>query len=623
MTKLNPEALPWRPEGSEPATRFGGATHSLAQQHPSMAKPSGIRALKRAHLHGHTWYRGQIFTAAMLGIEATSPLQTKETSSSFSTPNITPPAKVRKNRLTGFCWNICSLSNYKFDILRQWMLSQHLDIMLLQDTRWGFSGDWSDNNYAYIHSGSTGKTGGTMIIIRKGLCKLDRISWRAVVPGRLLHVRLYLPSTGIDIISAYQHAWIQHDPNCLQHRQELLQACNQLVAGLPQRNVMVLGGDLNTSLNRIPRCVGLSDFQDTQGRRPGPGHPDSSLLGGLLAQHGLTAINTWDTKLGPTYTGGHSNKSRIDYVLVRHKSSDSLTKKPIYLDELPQRFGHSKDHVPILFTVPYKWRAWARPASGLPRGQQDLLLREWELQSEDWNSFCSSLEHRIETLWAHSPDLEALNNVLLGGCKDFAPLSRGQQDRPSTFWTWAEGHPGLSLPAIATRTQFTSRLQQLFGLWVKATKIQRKRTTNQKAKAAKKAKLSHTIEEARRHWANNESHKYFEVVNKLTPKVWPPRPQLRCSEGYLMAPEEELAWIQEYMADLYAGTDLTGQHFQLAALPFDATDLVQGLQALYGRTSVPQHVAPSFVWKALAPSLGPLVFSWLEQWMDQGTIPHE
>ena len=217
MTTLNPDAVPWRPEGSGPATRFGGATQLLALQNPSMAKPSGlgptsehlehqhpqhrkksyIRALKRAHLHGHTWYRGQLLTAAMMGIEDTSQLMPTKTSSSSLAPNIHPPAKVRKNRLTGFCWNICSLSNYKFDILRQWMLSQHLDIMILQDTRWGFSGDWSDNNYAYIHSGSTGKTGGTMTIIKKGFCNIDMISWRAVVPGRLLHVRLYLPSSSM------------------------------------------------------------------------------------------------------------------------------------------------------------------------------------------------------------------------------------------------------------------------------------------------------------------------------------------------------------------------------------------------------------------------------------------
>ena len=79
-----------------------------------------------------------------------------------------------------------------------------------------------------------------------------------------------------------------------------------------------------------------------------------------------------------------------------------------------------------------------------------------------------------------------------------------------------------------------------------------------------------------------------------------------------MSPEEELSWIQEYMANLYAGVDLPAQQFHLTALPFEAPDLVQGLHALYGRTSVPPHVAPSFVWKALATSIGSLVFGWVK-----------
>lgn len=236
---------------------------------------------------------------------------------------------------------------------------------------------------------------------------------------------------------------------------------------------MVLGGDLNTSLNRIPHCVGLNDFQDTHGRRSGPRHPDSGLLGGLLAQRGLTAINTWDTSLGPTYTGGHSNKSRIDFILVRHKSSDSLTKKPVYLDQLPQMFGHSKDHVPILFTVPYKWRAWARSPPGIPRGQQDLLLRRWDLQSEDWHHLCSSLEKAIGALWTQPPDLGALNQVILEGCKDFAPNSRGPQDRPPTIWTWAEGHPGLSLPAMLPGPTSPAGFNSFLGTGQKPSKFKR------------------------------------------------------------------------------------------------------------------------------------------------------
>ena len=641
---LSPNAPPWWPEGSGSATRPSEAIQSRDFFTLSMAKPSGtgpkpihlasekpqpkkkayIRALKRAQLHGHTWYKGQLFTAAMFGTEQLHAPLDDQGHHTRQKLNVAPPAKVRKNRLTGFSWNICSLSSFKFDILRQWMCSQHLDVLFLQDTRWGFSGDWQDSHFAYIHSGSKGKTGGLMAIIRKNFCPIDRISWRETLPGRLLHVRLYLPSSGIDLLNIYQHAWIQHDPLCLQHRGELLHACDQLVAGLPQRNVIILGGDLNTSLPHIPHCVGLQDFQDQKGRKAGPRHPDSGKLGHLLTQHGLTAINTWDPSLGPTYIGGLARQSRIDYIMVRHKSSDSFTKKPIYLEDLPARFGHTKDHVHILFTVPYKWRVWSHKPVGLPRGQQELLLRHWDSNSEEWQGFCTSLEEAIAGLRDDTPDLEALNQILLAGCQNFKPPV-SEPERPSpTFWTWANGHPGLALPEVARRTIYSSRLQQLFGKWVKVVRIQSwKKSTNQKAREAKKDKLAQTIAQARRHWSNNDSHKYFKVVNSLTPKTRPPRPHLRRHAGQLMSPEEELSWIQEYMANLYAGVDLPAQHFHLAVLPFEAPDLVQGLHALYGRTSVPPHVAPSFVWKALATSIGSLVFGWVKQWMLWGLIPQE
>ena len=234
---LNPQAPAWWPEGSGSATRPSEANQLLDFNTLSTAKPSGtgpksihldsekpqhkkkayIRALKRAQLHGHTWYKGQLFTAAMFGVEQLPTSLHDQGHHSRQKINVAPPAKIRKNRLTGFSWNICSLSSYKFDILRQWMRSQHLDVLFLQDTRWGFSGDWQDTHFAYVHSGSSGKAGGLMAIIRKGFCNTDRISWREVIPGRLLHVRLYLPSSGLDLLNTYQHAWTQNDPKCTQH----------------------------------------------------------------------------------------------------------------------------------------------------------------------------------------------------------------------------------------------------------------------------------------------------------------------------------------------------------------------------------------------------------------------
>ena len=88
MTTLNANAMPWWPEGSGPATRSGEANKNFASQFPNTAKPSGlgsthqrldnsqhfpkkksyIRALKRAQLHGHTWYKRE----ALYGSDAWS-----------------------------------------------------------------------------------------------------------------------------------------------------------------------------------------------------------------------------------------------------------------------------------------------------------------------------------------------------------------------------------------------------------------------------------------------------------------------------------------------------------------------------------------------------------------------
>ena len=114
-------------------------------------------------------------TAPMLGV---TPLPWNPEQGAKQPPagmNVPPPAKVRKNRRQGFSWNIGSLSTFKFDILRQRMHSQQHDILFLQDTRRGFSGDWSDPTFAYIHSGSQGKAGGLLLIV----CQLERISWRS------------------------------------------------------------------------------------------------------------------------------------------------------------------------------------------------------------------------------------------------------------------------------------------------------------------------------------------------------------------------------------------------------------------------------------------------------------
>ena len=194
-----------------------------------------------------TWYKGKLYTAQMLGVTPLPWQPHKDSPAPSGAQNVPPPAKIRKNRLQGLSWNIGSLSSYKFD--------QRIDLLLLQDTRWGFTGDWSDNTFAYIHSGSQDRAGGLMTIIRKDFCPPDKTSWWEVLGGRLLHARLYLDSTGIDLVNLYQRPWTGSDNQCKDKRSGLLNTCDGLLAGLPQRNVVILAGDFNTNLRKSMKHV--------------------------------------------------------------------------------------------------------------------------------------------------------------------------------------------------------------------------------------------------------------------------------------------------------------------------------------------------------------------------------
>ena len=144
-----------------------------------------------------TWYKGRLYSASMLGTTQIEVPTTSITDKVPPTPS-KPGSKLKANRFSGFTWNIGGLSNYKLDILKAWMVPLQLEVLMIQDTRWGFSGDWMDDHFAYIHSSSTAWSGGVLTIVRRSFCSLERI-WRGLKEGRVLHVRLYVSSSSIDL----------------------------------------------------------------------------------------------------------------------------------------------------------------------------------------------------------------------------------------------------------------------------------------------------------------------------------------------------------------------------------------------------------------------------------------
>ena len=115
-------------------------------------------------------------------------------------------------------WNGGGLSLTKLDEIKAWALTQCLDVLVLTETRWSWTNEWTDDTWSYVHVGSpTDRSAGILIMISKRLCTPGALRWHDVIPGRILHVQIRLTNRPIDVIAVYQHAML-HTKQRLQQR---------------------------------------------------------------------------------------------------------------------------------------------------------------------------------------------------------------------------------------------------------------------------------------------------------------------------------------------------------------------------------------------------------------------
>ncbi|CAE7554591.1 unnamed protein product [Symbiodinium necroappetens] len=95
--------------------------------------------------------------------------------------------------------------------MKQWLHAQpehtRPHLVILQETMWKSSSEWTDEHYTCIHTGSgKPKEGGILIMISKSLCPSDRIRYNEIQLGRILHVKIPTEPS-IELLAVYQHAW--------------------------------------------------------------------------------------------------------------------------------------------------------------------------------------------------------------------------------------------------------------------------------------------------------------------------------------------------------------------------------------------------------------------------------
>ena len=339
----------------------------------AVQKRSYRRALQRISAHGYTWYKGKLISGA-------SSYNPASTTPSFPTSaNRAPPSSLRKRRLNVFSWNCGSMTQTTWDHFQQWLSMQSFDIVLLQETHWQFSSEWTQGQYHCMHSGVGPRQAGLLTMIATKLVQQHGLSWSEPIKGRVLHTRLHGLHRGYDIINVYQHVY---NVNRLEARAHVWNTLHELFDALPKRNSFLLAGDLNTSLHKRCSAVGLATFDHDAKRHWGPVHRDAEHFHNLLQVYNMVTLNTWKSSLGPTYSFG-TQVSRIDYLCIKKVQTDQNARDVHYLHAFPLLNLNGAKHVPLVSSVLKAWTPSPHVQQpGWSRAQRKALYQHWIQQDE-------------------------------------------------------------------------------------------------------------------------------------------------------------------------------------------------------------------------------------------------
>ena len=154
----------------------------------------------RAQAHGGTWCRGHWFYSTEIhGLRkgktaqpAADPgpgsdLLSRSRRGPASLPIATKARVPRTYKV--FCWNVGGFS-------------------IVAETMWKHDSEFEAKDWYVLGSGSgTSKGQGVVVLLSKRRFRRAHIRFQAEIHGRLLHFRVTVGGSSLDIVAVYQHVW--------------------------------------------------------------------------------------------------------------------------------------------------------------------------------------------------------------------------------------------------------------------------------------------------------------------------------------------------------------------------------------------------------------------------------
>ncbi|CAE7485339.1 unnamed protein product, partial [Symbiodinium sp. CCMP2456] len=567
---------------------------------PTHVKRSYKRAYARSCREGGAWYRGlwrpyKWFSTTTIRTQAMSRISR------------TPPTARALKVLT---WNSGGLHSQVLRELETWAQDTAQEIVLIQETKWDFEGNWSTPHFHFVHSAGhvrEDKVGGLLTMISTKVVKRSEIQFHSVFPGRLLHLRLNLQPP-IDIINAYQYA--ANDNNQTpERRHRFILRLQSTLRSVPARNTVILAGDFNTTCVPLKQVCGNWVMPANEAH-----HKDHEDFMAVLANHALSVLNTWTRphhQQLATFTFGKL-ASQIDYIVCRQSHANNRAKQAAILqrEQFPVAcWRDGATHHPVQGFIPLQHPQWhksvTKPPPKIdvnklvldmrqqPPPQALVKLRESVasgLENNDWQSM-TQLEEGIMAL---AQELYAVNTTRPQASEASTALAQCARDM------WALFREMRSHSFTATG------IMQAWKQWKDFSRLHREHKARSKARS--KQRRHDLLTKAQTAANKGDMHQVWQVVKTLAPKT-KPKPLQLYRQGHIMTPESELNWIAEAFGERYGARKQPQHKPDRQHDPFQVTtaDVWHELDRLPLRKAVPPDAAPAAAWKACSAEVSAFI----------------
>ena len=588
----------------------------------SVQKRSYKRACLRAQRHGFAWYKGRLYKPEDFdGVSTLTPSPANKRNP--RQPVKPPPPMCPSGRLQVLHLNVGGVTSDRVQEICLWAEQRSVDVIILSETRWSFTTEWTRGPWNFLHSGTQqDRADGLLLMVHRRVCPVERLGYAEIMPGRMVHLRLHFDRRNFDLICCYQFADARNAARDAQRRQ-FWDQLYQYATGLPNRNAILYVGDFNCSLSPDGTHVGTNQFNLNGQTLTGHLHRDSDVFMRFLKQNHLTAVNSWNARDPPSFLNGIVG-SKIDHFLMRIADCDSHCKQIAYYpnaDFLPLTGAR---HIHMLCTmrkIPYIFTKTAGMQS-CSFSQRLTCRNAWQENGNQWQSFCRESQALFDSFAAQPHQsqtiIDDLHKCLMPCFQTHFPkmsnaTTQPAQDHTTVLNKWEHRRKVQECASC--------RMPDLIRIWYHWTQFSKlKREQARHSKLLKKRQLQDLLADAQTAAGRHDGFGLYQLINKYSPKQPRRRIRLRNTDGHPASAMESLNMMTQFVQDLWQGPSVVEfDRSQPCEIPFSLEELVEEIAKIPAVKAVAKPYLPGLYWKTFAEPVANMLYALLEEWW--GTAP--